>query len=171
MKRLRDKNRCWCRWAGLVLIFSMLLFIMPGCEELEEAVCEDGKKPDMVDHINDARSRSRSCGDVYYEAAGPVQWNELLADAAQNHSDDMADNDFFSHTGSDGSSFSERIARTVYAGVPMGENIHSGSYTSESAVNSWLDSPGHCAIIMNPDAAEIGAAANDCKWTLVTAHE
>ena len=42
--------------------------------------------------------------------------------------------------------------------VRCGENIASGQRTVEEAMASWLDSPGHCANIMNPDFREMGAA-------------
>jgi uncharacterized protein YkwD len=40
----------------------------------------------------------------------------------------------------------------------VGENIASGQRTVEDAVASWLDSPGHCANIMNPAFTDMGAA-------------
>jgi len=51
--------------------------------------------------INAARAESRMCGTVSYAAAPPVTWNSKLAQAARKHSNDMASNNFFSHTGSD----------------------------------------------------------------------
>ena len=40
----------------------------------------------------------------------------------------------------------------------MGENIAFGQHTPQQAVASWLDSPGHCANIMNARFTEMGAA-------------
>ncbi len=91
-----------------------------------------------------------------WSATGPVEGHELLHLAAQIHADDMADNDFFNHTGSDGSSFSQRIYDTGYNGSPMAENIAAGGTDPASIVDRWLDSDGHCRNLMIPTATEIG---------------
>lgn len=44
----------------------------------------------------------------------PLAWNDQLASAAQEHSDDMATKGYQSHTGSDGSSPDQRIERAGY---------------------------------------------------------
>lgn len=44
----------------------------------------------------------------------PLAWNDQLASAAQEHSDDMASKGYQSHTGSDGSSPDQRIERAGY---------------------------------------------------------
>lgn len=106
--------------------------------------------------INEARSVARSCGDTFFEAAGPVTWNNKLAAAAQVHSDDMALHNFFSHTGSDGSDISQRIDAQQYNWRTIGENIAAGQQTTESVIDAWLDSPGHCQNIMNAKFAEVG---------------
>ncbi|WP_350340809.1 CAP domain-containing protein, partial [Escherichia coli] len=40
----------------------------------------------------------------------------------------------------------------------IGENIAAGRDTARKVVDGWLDSPGHCATLMNPDFRELGAA-------------
>lgn len=49
--------------------------------------------------------------------------DERLVRAARAHTDDMHDNDFLSHTGSNGSQPDERIADTGYVATWWGENI------------------------------------------------
>ena len=79
-----------------------------------------------------------------------------LGIAARLHSADMACNDFFSHTGSDGSSPADRIMRQGYSGYYFGENIAAGYSTPESVVNAWMNSAGHRANILNTNYTEIG---------------
>jgi hypothetical protein len=82
-----------------------------------------------------------------------------LEAAAQRHSNDMANNNWFSHYGTDGSSPWDRIREAGY--YPMlsgGENIAAGYSTVLSVIEGWLKSPGHCANIMSPYFREIGAA-------------
>jgi uncharacterized protein YkwD len=78
--------------------------------------------------------------------------------AAYLHSSDMAVNQFFSHTGSDGSSPGDRITREGYAWRTYGENIAVGYPTVSAVLQGWLGSDGHCRNIMNPAFREIGAA-------------
>ncbi|MDT9235451.1 MAG: CAP domain-containing protein [Limnospira sp. PMC 737.11] len=85
----------------------------------------------------------------------PLSLNPLLNQAARNHSTNMARQDFFSHTGLDGSSPSDR-ARAVGFTSGVGENIAAGHRTPESVVQGWMDSPGHRENILNPSYTQIG---------------
>ena len=95
----------------------------------------------------------------------PLQVNVKLVAAAQGHSEDMALNDFFSHTGSNGSSAGQRIAAQGYSYSTWGENIAAGYTTAASAVNGWMNSEGHRNNILNCNFKETGVGyyylAND----------
>jgi len=109
--------------------------------------------------INQARSVARQCGDKgYFSATSPITWNEKLYKAALKHSNDMADLNFFSHTGSDGSNPGTRITDQDYNWRTCMENISAGYGTEQEAIAGWLKSPGHCANIMNTSIIEIGFA-------------
>ena len=56
----------------------------------------------------------------------PLAANAALAAAATAHSNDMANKNFFSHTGSDGSNPGQRISRAGYNWYTYGENIAAG---------------------------------------------
>ncbi len=86
----------------------------------------------------------------------PLQLNDKLANAADDHSDSMAQNDFFSHTGADGSSLEDRVQSNGYQYSAVGENIAAGQNTAKNVVQSWMDSPGHRANILNENYTEIG---------------
>ncbi len=88
----------------------------------------------------------------------PISWDSALEKAALYHSVDMAINNHFSHTGTDGSHFSTRIRDAGFLGFPRGENIAMGYTTPESVVNGWINSPGHCRNIMEPTITHIGYA-------------
>ena len=107
--------------------------------------------------VNQARSVNQICGSTPYGPAPPVSWSENLAMAAYLHSEDMALNNFFSHTGSDGSSAGHRISRQGYVWRAWGENIAVGYPTVSSVIQGWLGSEGHCRNLMDPDFTEIGA--------------
>lgn len=86
----------------------------------------------------------------------PLGFDPLLATAAQTHSQNMALQDFFSHTGADGSNIGDRVDATGYNFFTAGENIAAGYLTPQAVVDGWIDSPGHRANLLNPDFSEIG---------------
>lgn len=87
---------------------------------------------------------------------GALTANDKLVAAARSHSQDMADNDFFDHEGSDGSSPGERLDALGYNWRTYGENIAAGYPNAASVVEDWMNSSGHRANILNCDFAEIG---------------
>ena len=68
---------------------------------------------------------------------------------AQAHSQDMADRDFFSHTGSDGRSPFQRMRDAGYSYRRAAENIAAGSTSPAEVVDMWMGSPGHRANILD----------------------
>jgi len=79
-----------------------------------------------------------------------------LNDAAAEHARDMLKRKYFEHRGSDGSEPRDRVARAGYKSRLTGENIALGPESAEEVVAGWLDSPGHCANIMEPRFQDIG---------------
>ena len=72
----------------------------------------------------------------------PLAMNTALNKAALGHSEDMARNDFFDHTGSDGSSPWERMTRAGYQFSEAGENIAAGYTSPEDVMDGWMGSQG-----------------------------
>ncbi|NJL63143.1 MAG: hypothetical protein HC903_16580 [Methylacidiphilales bacterium] len=85
-----------------------------------------------------------------------LQLNPNLNAAAQNHSEDMALRDYFSHTGVNGSSSGDRATSAGYQFSYLGENIAAGYITPQEVVQGWMNSPGHRANIMNANYREMG---------------
>lgn len=86
----------------------------------------------------------------------PLKFNPVLAGAAQKHSVDMALNDFFGHTSSDGSGVGDRIKAEGYKWSYCAENVYAGGATPEAAVTGWMNSSGHRRNILDPRTQEIG---------------
>jgi uncharacterized protein YkwD len=86
----------------------------------------------------------------------PLSLNAKLNQSAYGHSQDMAEKDYFSHTGSDGSRVSDRIYNAGYHYSLAGENIAAGQYSAEEVVQAWMNSPTHRANMMSVDYQEIG---------------
>jgi len=121
--------------------------------------CMSGNDKQMLTQVNLARSQPRNCGSENYPATAALSWHCTLEDVAYAHSRDMGDNNFFSHTGSDGLTVDDRVSNAGYDWSAVGENIAAGQQTIDTVMAAWLDSPGHCANIMRSVYTEFGAAS------------
>jgi uncharacterized protein YkwD len=82
--------------------------------------------------------------------------NDTLMSIAQAHSHDMASNNFFAHTGSDGRTTFQRMSDAGYLYRRAAENVAAGTFSAAETIALWMDSPGHRANILNCDLREIG---------------
>lgn len=119
-----------------------------------ESVCSAsgnyGFESTLIDLINQERIN---------QGVAPLNTQSQLSSAARGHSQDMACNNIFSHTGLDGSSPFDRIAWQGYSFSAAAENIYAGSgpYDSpQEAFNAWMNSPGHRDNMLNPVYSDIG---------------
>ncbi len=117
--------------------------------------------------INARRADGADCGSTgSFGPADPLTMNGALRCAARNHSMDMALRDFFDHTDPDGLGPGTRIEAAEYEWMSWGENIAWGPTTPESVVDGWMNSPGHCANIMDPSFTETGIGFHEGNsWT------
>ena len=87
----------------------------------------------------------------------PLKANPLLSRAARAHSLSMAQEDYFGHRGSDGSTPWERIEASGYqTWLVLAENIAAGYATPEEVLAAWLESPLHRSNLLNPELSEAG---------------
>jgi uncharacterized protein YkwD len=108
--------------------------------------------------INTARGEARSCGRDRFAAARPLTLSTALTAAAALHALDMAGRGSLGHEGSDGSTSSERVSRAGYSWQIAAENVAAGQLNADAAVAAWLESPGHCATLMDGRFTETGVA-------------
>ena len=78
-----------------------------------------------------------------------LTWHNSLGNAGHAHATDMAQRNFFSHTGSDGSSSGGRARRYGYNSSYVGENIAKGYQSAQAVFNGWMNSDGHRKNILN----------------------
>ncbi|WP_298775495.1 CAP domain-containing protein [uncultured Shewanella sp.] len=110
--------------------------------------------------INEQRSQQQMCGSERYGPVDELTWNTQLTAAAQEHSNNMANYNFFSHTGLDESTIATRVTAQGYTWSYVAENIAGGQTTAQSVVDGWMASEGHCKNIMSENATEMGLACS-----------
>lgn len=163
----------------LTLVFATL-FSLAACSTTPAQVGADGKplprvyrisKSDvgkiqlrMLDSVNSLRGAA---------GAAPLQLDAKLNAAAATHSRDMSVQNRSWHFGSDGSSPLDRVARTGYAGMMLGENISETYETELETLSAWMARADTRDVILNADAQNMGFAWHQDPngkiwWTLVT---
>ncbi|MBN1564128.1 MAG: CAP domain-containing protein [Anaerolineae bacterium] len=122
----------------------------PGVSPTSVFAADHTQETEIVRLVNEART-----------AAGlqEVQINPVLTSVAQGHSNDMAQNSFLDHAGSDGSRPADRVQAAGYDFRAVGENVlYQFQIDSNQAFTSWWNSQGHRENMMNPLFTEIGVA-------------
>jgi len=112
----------------------------------------------VIELVNDARARGRRCGSEKFGPTSALILSDQLTSAARSHAQDMAKKGYFEHRAPDGSEPRDRVRRTGYQWRLVGENIAFGPVSAEEVVAGWLNSPGHCANIMDPRFRDMGVA-------------
>jgi uncharacterized protein YkwD len=79
-----------------------------------------------------------------------------LTAAAQGHSEDMAENNYFDHTDLTGGKPWDRAAAAGYGSGWIGENIAAGYGSPFAVMTGWMKSSGHCANILISRYVDIG---------------
>ena len=90
-----------------------------------------------------------------------------LARVARYKSQDMKDNNYFSHTSPVYGSPFQMMKSFGISYRSAGENIAKGYATPEAVVEGWMNSPGHRANILNSSFTHIGVGyvADGRYWT------
>jgi uncharacterized protein YkwD len=93
----------------------------------------------------------------------PVSLHVQLTQAAQAHAADQFQRNCFtqlSHTGTDGSSPGDRVARTGLRVRTWGKNIACGHRTPAQVMTAWMNSSGHRRNILNSSFTHIGISVS-----------
>ncbi|HEV7651767.1 MAG TPA: CAP domain-containing protein [Actinophytocola sp.] len=116
----------------------------------------------MEDEVVDLMNKQRA-----EAGCDPVVVDPRLVQAAEEHSKDMAERKYFGHTTPEGLTFRDRILSTGYANPQTAENIARGQRDATQVMDSWMDSPGHRANILNCDLSRVGVGLdeNGMYWT------
>ena len=86
----------------------------------------------------------------------PVVLNWQISRVARTKSEDMRDNDYFSHNSPTHGSPFDMLRKFNIAFRSAGENIAKGQQTAEEVMQAWMNSEDHRKNILNDDFREIG---------------
>jgi len=152
---------------SIFILLSAALFYL-GCSTDADTTPEPVTgKSSILAQVNDLRRSGCQCGEEFMPPVPALDWNELLESAALRHAKDMAANDHFDHTGTDGSSTSSRLEAEGYNWAAYGENIAYGFTSADSVIQMWQESEQHCRNLMNSNFTEMGVAQENGYWVQV----
>jgi uncharacterized protein YkwD len=112
--------------------------------------------------LNDKESVLFTAVNEQRAAAGlaPVQLNAALTDLSRYRSNDMASRNYFSHVTPEGTKFlsmlTDRGVSYKFAGEILARNNYPSAETAQTAMQSYLNSPQHKAIIMDGQYSQVG---------------
>jgi uncharacterized protein YkwD len=108
----------------------------------------DSEERAFLDLINAYRRKN---------GAGNLSLQDQLGAAADHHSQDMANKNYFSHKLANGDSAEKNIQRFGYTNwSAVGENIAAGHETAKAVMDAWQSSPDHDRGMRNKTFTEIG---------------
>ena len=135
---------------GIVAIVAWLAF---GATTDAAATSWDTYKPDTVECgvlalVNELRAEN---------GLRALTLSATLGAAAEHHARNMAKNNVFSHTLTDGTTWQQNILNHRYlVGPATAENIAAGRSSANGVYSVWVSSPGHRANILDPKLYAIG---------------
>lgn len=96
---------------------------------------------------------------------GLLEWDDLIADTARKHSQDMSKRDYFDHTNPEGQSPFDRMKANGISYSSAAENIASGYDNAFDVYNGWLNSSGHRKNMLNNNLQRLGVGIYDGQYT------
>ena len=108
--------------------------------------------------LNAERAAGHRCGNRSMPPALPLKWDPSLQAAAAEHSLDMARRNYFEHRTPEGERASQRATRNNYPWKAIGENLAGGDTSVAGVMDGWLDSPDHCAAMLDGVYADVALA-------------
>jgi uncharacterized protein YkwD len=133
------------------LIFVLVLAATSAPAARSDAAQRGRGEQAVIRRINDVRAQYR---------LAPVHFSRGLSRAADAHTRDMLQRDFFAHESSDGTPFDRRVHRYVDARA-VGETLAAVAQRRGVAalvVRLWMESPPHREVLLAPEFRRIGVA-------------
>ncbi|EGT4601614.1 CAP domain-containing protein [Clostridioides difficile] len=118
---------------------------------------------EVVDLVNVERAKA---------GLNPLTLDSSISNVATKKSQDMIDNNYFSHNSPTYGSPFDMLKKFGVSYKTAGENIAMGQKTPKEVVNAWMNSEGHRKNIMNPNFSKIGVgvaqkSGGSIYWTQI----
>lgn len=94
-----------------------------------------------------------------------LAWDEVTANVAFLHSEDMKLNQFFSHISPDHGELTDRLKKQGILYQLAAENIAAKYVDAIAAVEGWLNSEGHRVNMLNEDLTHLGVGVYERYYT------
>ncbi len=140
----------------VVAVAAVLISVLAAGKSGSAATSYDPEELQFLQLINAYRQE---------HGAGPLILSDTLAVAAEHHSEDMGEYDFFAHNTLASSYYPagaqpwDRMAAEGYNyNTIRGENLATGTETAEEAFEAWRESPSHNAAMLDGRYRVIGIA-------------
>lgn len=148
----------WARWCSVALVGMTLIGCGDQRAESDSPTAIEVSASDECAQLQAFFSELISLTNKARQDAGvgELSFSYQLGQAAQGYAEDLATQNFFGHTGKDGSTLVSRIEATGYELAAAGENLAAGQSTASSVFQEWMNSPGHRANILQADFTEVG---------------
>lgn len=135
----------------LGFVFCLALLTFAGAAPYTPLAGDVGLEAELLTYTNAARAE---------HAAGPLSFDEGLAQAARHHAAEMAALNYFSHTSPEpeNATLGLRVARGGSFIGTLGENLAlvGPDGSAQATTTGWLESPGHRANLLNPTFTHVG---------------
>ncbi|MDP2659617.1 MAG: CAP domain-containing protein [Dehalococcoidia bacterium] len=151
---MEPRSRRWRRPATSIAIFLLVSIGILTLYRYQSANVESGSQPAAAQRIVDLTNAARAA-----HSLAPVSLDRGLTLAAEEYSQAMAERDWFSHAGPDGSTIDLRIQAAGYRGwTYLGENLARGYGPMDPSdiVDGWMNSAAHRDNILSSNLREIG---------------
>lgn len=91
-----------------------------------------------------------------FHGLSALRWNDTLAQVARQHSQDMAQRNFFGHQNPDGAAADTRLKQAGYKYTACAENIVAGHENAFRTLNALVNSETHRYNLLTPNCDETG---------------
>lgn len=157
--RGRARRRCWLPGGVLLLAVSVVFCVATSAGAANAEARATALPPLERSVLGEMNAVRRQHGLV------PLRLSAGLEAGARQHSTEMANRGYFRHTSANGEAYSRRLARFYPIGTrrywSVGETMlwSSAELNAAAALEIWLNSPSHRAIMLNPRWLEVGVGA------------
>ena len=124
--------------------------------EYEWKAIDSGSEKQILDLTNIIRKRF---------GLQSVKWDEQTSKVAYQHSKDMFDNQYFSHTSPEFGDLSDRLDNAEVFYQMAGENIAAKYMDGPAAVEGWLNSQGHRETMLKKEFTHLGVGVYQKYYT------